>query len=298
MFNNRNLIIGSIVFVVVVLTAILWPSSDDTQSVQELAKKVEQRQAAKQQSQAQEPVRSQATSSSNSSANQLFQSAKNLENDGEWLEAKKQYQMIYNDHPSYEGIEEVQHRLENINMQIIFSNTPTQYAKMHEVVRGDTLGELAKQYGTTIDLIKQNNALESDMIRIGQTLRIWSEPFKIYVDKSQNKLTLKTGDEVVKVYNVSTGTNSSTPIGEFNITTKLRDPVWFNKGVVVPPESPSNVLGTRWLGFDIPGYGIHGTIEPDRIGEQVTAGCVRMRNEEVEELYSIIPLGTKVSVAN
>ena len=56
------------------------------------------------------------------------------------------------------------------------------------------------------------------------------------------------------------------------------------------------VLGTRWMGFDITGYGIHGTTEPDKIGQQVTAGCVRMRNEEVEELYTLIPVGTEVTI--
>jgi lipoprotein-anchoring transpeptidase ErfK/SrfK len=121
----------------------------------------------------------------------------------------------------------------------------------------------------------------------------------VFVDKSQNILILKDGADVVKVYNVSTGANNSSPVGEFTITSKLKDPVWFNKGIVVPPESPANVLGTRWLGFEeAPGYGIHGTVEPDKIGQQVTAGCVRMRNEEVEELYSILPMGTKVTIVD
>ncbi len=118
------------------------------------------------------------------------------------------------------------------------------------------------------------------------------------MDKSQNVLFLKNGDEVLKVYKVSTGTNNSTPVGTFKITSKLVDPVWFNKGIVVPPDSPQNVLGSRWLGFDMPGYGIHGTVEPETIGQQVTAGCVRMRNSDVEEVYSLIPLGTEIVIVD
>ena len=131
---------------------------------------------------------------------------------------------------------------------------------------------------------------------MGQKLRIWQGSFNIYVDKSQNILILKDGNEVVKVYRVSTGQNNGTPAGKFKIVNKLVDPVWFNRGVVVPPESPANVLGSRWMGFDVPGYGIHGTIEPETIGQHVTAGCIRMRNEEAEELYSLIPVGTEVTV--
>jgi lipoprotein-anchoring transpeptidase ErfK/SrfK len=50
------------------------------------------------------------------------------------------------------------------------------------------------------------------------------------------------------------------------------------------------------MGFDKPAYGIHGTIEPKSIGTQASEGCVRMLNKEVEELYSLVPVGTKVTI--
>jgi len=106
-------------------------------------------------------------------------------------------------------------------------------------------------------------------------------------------------DEVLKVYKISTGEGNITPVGNFEIVSRLVDPVWFPPGGgAIPPESPQNVLGTRWLGFDLSGYGIHGTIDPESIGDQVTAGCVRMYNEDVEELYSIIPRGTQVAIVD
>ena len=138
----------------------------------------------------------------------------------------------------------------------------------------------------------------SDTIRIGQRLRIWKGVFSIFVDKSQNILILKSDDEVVKVYSVATGKNNITPVGDLKIIDKLVNPVWFKSGAIVPPESPDNILGTRWMGFNIPGYGIHGTTDPSSIGQQLTAGCVRMRNEEVEELYSLLPMGTQVTIVD
>ncbi|VAX36806.1 ErfK/YbiS/YcfS/YnhG family protein [hydrothermal vent metagenome] len=234
----------------------------------------------------------------NTEAQQIYENAVGFKEDRDLVKAKDAYQKILIDHPDYEKVEVAQTELEGLNMEIIFSNTPTPDAVMHEVVRGDTLGKLAKKYGTTIELIKQNNSLKDNIIRVGQKLRVWNTPLNIYVDKSQNILILKKNEEVLKVYTISTGKDNSTPVGTFKIITKLVDPVWFNRGVVVPPESPANALGSRWLGFDLPGYGIHGTIEPETIGQQVTAGCVRMRNEEVEELYMIIPMGTKVVVVD
>ena len=234
----------------------------------------------------------------NPQVQKLYEEAMNLKNDRELLKAKDILQKIITENADYENIDTVEKELENLNMDIILSNTPTPKTVAYEVQVGDSLAKIAKKYKTTIDFIKRSNHLSRDTIRVGQKLRIWTGTFSIYVDKSQNILILKDGDEVVKVYHVSTGNNNSTPVGQFKIINKLQNPVWFKQGIAVPPESPENVLGTRWMGFDVPEYGIHGTVEPDKIGQQVTAGCVRMRNEDVEQLYSIIPEGTQVTIAD
>lgn len=272
--NKRNMIIAGVVLLVIVII-LLIPKDQNHSAPQE------------------EP-----TATDRVTAQELYSQAVAKYKDGNLIRAKEILQRIITEYPSFEKIETVQKELGELNMEIIFSNALTEDTVMHEVVKGDTLGELAKKYGTTIELIKRSNSLTNNIIRIGQKLRIWTAPFNVFVDKSQNILFLKKGNEVLKVYEVSTGANNSTPVGEFKITTKLTDPVWFNRGVVVPPESPQNVLGSRWLGFDIQGYGIHGTIEPETIGQQVTAGCIRMRNEEVEELYDILPRGVPVEVVN
>ena len=167
---------------------------------------------------------------------------------------------------------------------------------VHEVVPGDTLGKIAKQYGTTVDLIKRKNQLKSDVIRVSQRLTIWIGAFDVLIDKSDNVLTVKNGEQVVKTYPISTGRDNLTPEGQFTITTKMENPVWYHKGEIVPPGTPDNFLGTRWLGFDLPQYGIHGTVEPQLIGQSVSHGCVRMHNEDVEELFTYIPYGTKVKI--
>lgn len=166
-------------------------------------------------------------------------------------------------------------------------------ALMHKVQPSETLSKIARKAGVTVELLKAANGLTSDMIRAGQTLRIPSVHFSIVVDKSQNTLTLKNGEEVVKVYRCSTGKEGITPVGEFKIISRMVDPVW--KGVV-PPGDPQNPLGTRWLGFDLPQYGIHGTNDPASIGWPVTKGCVRLANPDVEELYTLLPEGTRVII--
>jgi lipoprotein-anchoring transpeptidase ErfK/SrfK len=236
--------------------------------------------------------------SSSRTAKELYNQAASFKKDHQLVDAKKIYQQIVTEYPTINNVEQIQGELEGVNLDIIFSGADPAKTVVHEIKEGDSLVKIAKKYNTTIDLIKRMNNLKSDTINLGQKLKVWTGQFNIYVDKSQNILILRDGNELVKVYHVSTGVNNSTPVGKYKITNKLVDPVWFSKGAVVPPDSPANVLGSRWMGFDLPGYGIHGTTDPEKIGQQVTAGCVRMRNPEVEELYTFVTVGTEVTIVD
>jgi len=178
----------------------------------------------------------------------------------------------------------------------LFSKEITPDSLAYTVKPGDSLYVLARKNHTTIDFIKKINGLKSDNLYPRMKLKIHTAPFSIEIDKSKNVLVLYSNGEAVKKYSVATGKKNCTPVGEFKITDKLVHPTWFKTGAILPPGSPENALGTRWMGFDKPSYGIHGTIEPKSIGTQASEGCIRMLNEEVEELYSLVPVGTKVTI--
>jgi len=232
--------------------------------------------------------------------NQLLAQASQYETKGDKLKAKEAYDQIISNYPDYDKIQEVQDKLGSLNIDLIFSQAPMPQTIFYEIVPGDSLGKLARKYHTTPQLIKRANGLKSDVIRTGEKLRLWTMPFNVLINKSQNVLFLKSGDEVLKIYHVSTGKDNITPVGTFKIATKIEKPVWFrNGGSPIPSESPENELGSRWMGFDTdPHYGIHGTLHPESIGQQVTAGCVRLTNQNVEELFDIIPIGTQVVIQN
>lgn len=227
----------------------------------------------------------------------MLKRAADLEAQGELLRARGAYRDIFLSYAAAPGVENVQKRLEDVNTKILYSaiDIPGETA-VREVRPGDSLFMIAEEFHTTPEFIKKQNGLSSDVIRPGMRLRIWTGTFSVAVDKSQNLLTLKSNGEFVRTYRVATGKSNITPVGNFKITSKLIRPSWTHGGRVIPPESPENILGTRWLGFDIPGYGIHGTTEPQSIGTQATAGCVRMLNNEVEELYDLLPRGTEVTI--
>jgi len=227
-----------------------------------------------------------------------FKLAGAYENKNDKVKARDMYQLILKKYQNIENVPEVQDRLGKLNIAILFSKTITDKDVLYEIQPGDTLINIAKKFGTTVDLIKSANSLKSDNIRARAKLKISKAKYKILIDKSQNVLMLLGDNDIVKVYRISTGENNCTPAGTFKIMNKIMDPVWYTEKAIVPAESPENVLGSRWMGLDLPGYGIHGTVSPEKIGQQATKGCVRMVNSEVEELCTIVPIGTEVTIVD
>lgn len=104
---------------------------------------------------------------------------------------------------------------------------------------------------------------------------------------------------------------AETPLGETTVTAKGRDPVWFPtasirreyaaEGNPLPaqvPPGPDNPLGRHVLKLGMPSYLIHGTNRPAGVGMRVSHGCVRLFPENIEHLYSLAPVGTKVTIVN
>jgi lipoprotein-anchoring transpeptidase ErfK/SrfK len=230
------------------------------------------------------------------SLSSLHAQAKEAEARGNLLTARSLYQQLMTDFANSSEVSSWQKKLDELNIKLLFSQVITPRSTSYEIKPGDTLTKIARDFKTTIDLLKKSNAITDDRIIPGKKIKVWTASFNILIDKSQNILLLKTDEDIIKTYMVATGINNSTPVGTFTITKKIINPTWFKPGAVIPAGSPENLLGTRWLGFDLAGYGIHGTNDPQTLGRQVTQGCVRMANRDVEELYTIIPEGTEVTI--
>lgn len=111
------------------------------------------------------------------------------------------------------------------------------------------------------------------------------EPYVIYVDVDQKQLTVWQGDDLVKQYTVATGmADTPTPLGTFTINSRF--------------SGEMCGFGTCFLGLSVPWgqYGIHGTNKPESIGTNASHGCIRMHVKDAEELYALVPNGTKVVI--
>jgi len=122
----------------------------------------------------------------------------------------------------------------------------------------------------------------------------------ITINKTTRILTLYEGKNVIKKYPVAVGNPPSlTPSGKFKISNKIINPSWGGGGYAkpVPGGSPDNPLGYRWMGLSIKDgtrYGIHGNNSPYSIGKNVSHGCIRMINSDVEELFKLVDISTNV----
>jgi lipoprotein-anchoring transpeptidase ErfK/SrfK len=116
----------------------------------------------------------------------------------------------------------------------------------------------------------------------------------VVVSIPDRKLALVEDGRVVKVYPTAVGApGSPSPIGAFTIINRVQHPTWYGPRKPVPPGK-ANPLGTRWLGLSLKGYGIHGTNAPHSIGRAASHGCIRMLNQDVEELFELVSEGDAV----
>ncbi|MBP2627383.1 MAG: ErfK/YbiS/YcfS/YnhG family protein [Firmicutes bacterium] len=119
----------------------------------------------------------------------------------------------------------------------------------------------------------------------------------IVINLPSRMLELYSGNTLIKEYPVVVGKPSTpTPLGNFNIINKEINPIWIPPGHdYIVLSGPDNPLGYRWIGF-LNLYGIHGTNAPWLIGQAVSNGCVRLQEENVEELFEVVKYGTPVRV--
>ncbi len=121
-------------------------------------------------------------------------------------------------------------------------------------------------------------------------------PRRIVISVADRKLALIEDGQVVQIYPVAVGAKvSASPTGEFQIINRLENPTYYHPGKVIGPGK-DNPLGTRWMGLNRKGYGIHGTNEPRSIGKAASHGCIRMAKKDLEQLFQLVRVGDVVEI--
>lgn len=200
--------------------------------------------------------------------------------------------------------------INNLASSLFFSPNivPGDIASQSYVVKkGDSFVRITNREKLAIDwrFIQRINQIASEKaLRADMRLKLAHGPFDGEVIKADYRFNIYagTGSERIMVasFPCGVGTNDSTPVGTFKVRTgsKLIDPEWSNPrtGEKFKSNDPKNPIGERWIGLQgttpetakFTGYGIHGTVEPQSIGKQMSMGCVRLGDTEVQVVYELI----------
>jgi lipoprotein-anchoring transpeptidase ErfK/SrfK len=172
---------------------------------------------------------------------------------------------------------------------------------LHQKIKAALVSPQAKRrFSASTDHVKPKVSTDDLVNQNATTLVVNREAFKLTVFKNL---------KAVKSYSVAIGAiGRDTPEGLYHIQNKAVNPAWTKpysdwvakdeQGKVVPGGTAENPLKARWLGI-FNGAGIHG-VDPSEygtIGHAASHGCVRMRIEDVEDLYPRVPVGAPILIA-
>lgn len=236
----------------------------------------------------------------------LLEAGQNAEKADDYFAARTNYLVAISDKDCGKARPLLEERLGFVNIELIFTPRQMKGKVDHAILSGESVKLIANKFGTTVDLIvKANSIANPNRVQVGDRLRILDHPkFEIHVSKKANDLMVTLDGQFFKRYKVGTGKYGKTPTGTFKINDKISEPPWWRPdGTVIPFGDKENILGTRWMSIvatgttpPAAGYGIHGTWDDSSLGSQSSAGCVRMNNGDVEELFTYVPVGTPVII--
>jgi LysM repeat protein len=247
----------------------------------------------------------------------LIARAEQLVQEGKLVDARAALnRALHNAQTAEADRERIRAAMTEINQKLVFEPVlidSDPFMRAYQIQSGDSLWKLARRSGVYVDenfLMRINGISSGGSLRLGQTIKIPTQPFHAVVHKPDYRMDLYMGEAgnregwmYVRSFPVGLGEYDSTPAGSWVVTEgrKTVNPDWRNPrtGEYFRRDDPENPIGEYWIaltGTDAntkirSGYGIHGTVEPDSIGRSQSMGCVRMLPDDIERVYGMLAEG-------
>ncbi len=179
-------------------------------------------------------------------------------------------------------------------------------ARSHTIEAGKGLGVVANKFRREKILVDAtslavlNRIHNPNVVRAGQQIKVPVDPIRAVLEKRSYGLAVYVGDDLLRLYWVGHGAGDKTPVTEFTVVEKQEKPEWTAPdGHRYAYGHPENILGEYFIKFEHPsyvGFGAHGTPFPETICTMSSAGCIRMRAADIDDLFKVLPRGAKVEV--
>lgn len=192
--------------------------------------------------------------------------------------------------PSLSPVEaaQVEHTLDQLAGTVIYS--PEHYLEQpYRVQPSDTLESIAQQYNVPVGLLTKINGLDpNNPLQPGQQLKVVRGPFDATVDVNNRQMTLMlAGERYAGRFHIGIGPHLGQNEGTFMVTDKA--------DLTALSSAENSGLGSRWIGLG-KDLGIHGTDQPQSISQDTAQGCISLGQRDIEDLYDILSIGSKVII--
>ncbi len=203
----------------------------------------------------------------------------------------------------------VREALTALNEQLVFGMRfidGDPFVEAYRIQSGDALSRLPGRRGWRVGwrLVADISGISDPArLQVGQMVKGLRGPFHAVVTKRDYRLDVWMGDlsaapVFVRSFDVGLGSDDRTPTGRWEVLSKDVNPSWRNPetGESYARDDPANPIGERWIGIrgidpanrDMLGFGIHGTIDDGSIGRDESMGCVRLRHQDIVQLYDLL----------
>jgi len=195
--------------------------------------------------------------------------------------------------------------LADIARRTLFSRTVLKndpLVSRYRIRKGDALAKIGKQFNVSEDLLAEINALpDKNRIVANNHLKVVHGPFHAAISKSDHRMHVYLQDVYICTYRVALGTDGTTPTGQWKVANHQTNPSWTDPRTSKKwyADDPNNPIGEYWIGLQGIegeaagqfGYGVHGTIEPETIGTDVSMGCIRLAPKDIAVVYRLLVPG-------
>ncbi len=237
----------------------------------------------------------------------MIQQATDLARAGKIVESRDQlYSLMqrYPDSPQRLKIKKLLGDLANqwlFGDKVLAGDTASSYYKVQS---GDLLSRIGNRNDVPWEfLLKVNKILRPEQLRAGQTIKVVKGPFNAVISRSNFTMDVYLDDVYVKSYKVGLGSlKHTTPTGVWVVgQDKLISPSWTDPDTrrTYDATDKDYPLGKRWIGLrgiageatGRTGFALHGTNEPESIGQRSSRGCIRLADDDILEVYDLMTPG-------
>jgi hypothetical protein len=179
--------------------------------------------------------------------------------------------------------------------------------KPYVVQPGDTLDKIAQQCRIPWQLLGRINGLLSPNgdvndneskdrpLPVGSEMKVLHGPFEAVVNLSRHELTLMLDGRYAGRFPIGVGRDQANLEGDYTVRDKTPNPTYRGADVQYGAGDPRNPLGSAWIGLS-DRIGIHGSNNPQGIGRDDNRGSICVPNQEIQDLYGILSVGSRVTI--